>query len=245
MSKCKVLFVGGGRRLELARLFRELDIDVYGYEVDEYCPLAKVGRIIKGLPWNECYEHLAATIQVGEFDLVLPLMDAAIPELARINDREKHNSQIIVPNFEYSNLCWDKLEFEKFMLEKFSAFYPSVCPYFDVLEKPRFGFGSRNIQEMPYSDYGMYRNRNDFVYQRYIDGVEYSVDCYVNKDGVCIGAVPRQRIEVTGGEVTKSKTVKMPNLEIASIDIAEKLMVRGPITIQWIVEHSTGAQFCI
>ena len=241
----KVLFVGGGRRLELARLFRELDFDVYSYEVDEHCPLTRVGKVIKGLSWDKCYEHLAATIQVGEFNLVLPLMDAAIPLLSVINEKEKHISNIIIPNVEYSALCWDKLAFEGFMLENFYIHYPKVYPYFDVLEKPRFGFGSRNIKEMPYSDYGMFRDEDNFVYQRYIDGIEYSVDCYVNKKGTCIGAVPRQRIEVTGGEVSKSKTIKMPNLEEISMRVAEHLQVKGPITIQWIVDNNSNIPYCI
>jgi carbamoyl-phosphate synthase large subunit len=61
------------------------------------------------------------------------------------------------------------------------------------------------------------------------------VDCYVNKQGECIGAVPRLRIEVINGEVSKSRTVEIPELQRMSMKIVEKMGAVGPITLQWIL----------
>lgn len=50
-------------------------------------------------------------------------------------------------------------------------------------------------------------NKNYF-FQEFIEGDEFTVDTFINKNSEVISIVPRQRIEVRGGEVSKATTVK-------------------------------------
>ena len=233
----RILFVGGGRRLELARLFLNnpfLPVQIYGYETEKECPLGLVGTIVEGKKWADCWEHLQKVIQDHQIDLVIPLMDKAVQVLA-----ENLCKNAVIPSLGTANICSNKRCFQQWMTKNFLNYYPTPLMPYSVIEKPVEGFGSRGISKMSYSEYVTWKHQwaeiGKNVYQRYIKGDEYSVDCYVNKNGECIGAVPRLRIEVINGEVSKSRTVKIPNLEKISMKIVEKMGAKGPITLQWII----------
>lgn len=234
-----ILFVGGGRRLELARLFLNvapfLHVKIFGYETEKECPLGLVGTIIEGRKWNECWPHLSKVIEDYKIDLVIPLMDKAVQVLA-----ENLCKNAVIPCLETANICSNKRCFEQWMIKNFLSHYPTPLLANTVIEKPVEGFGSRGIRKMSYSEYRAWKHQleGNYVYQRYIEGKEYSVDCYVNRNGKCIGAVPRLRIEVIGGEVSKSRTVEIPDLQKISMKIVEKMRARGPITLQWIVNEN-------
>jgi carbamoyl-phosphate synthase large subunit len=52
----------------------------------------------------------------------------------------------------------------------------------------------------------------DVVVQTVAPGREFTMDVFVDGDGVCHGVVPRERLEVRGGEVSKARTVRNESL---------------------------------
>jgi carbamoyl-phosphate synthase large subunit len=63
----------------------------------------------------------------------------------------------------------------------------------------------------------------DVVVQEIAPGDEHTVDVLVRRDGRCPVAVPRRRLEVRSGEVSKGVTVRHPALEDLAKRLAEAL----------------------
>ncbi|MCK9567648.1 ATP-grasp domain-containing protein [Candidatus Pacearchaeota archaeon] len=200
-----VLFVGGGRRVSLAKRFLAKGCRLFSYEVDANCPISEVATIIKGFHWKypRLQSHLEDMCEKHDIKLVIPLQDEAIPLCC----------DLTVPcpaSLEAAHICFDKREFESF-LSKYSE-YPIPHPMYNgrIIAKPRFGFNSRGISIIDcFDDYN--GDRDNIVFQRYIEGIEYSVDCYFNRDSELVGYVPRQRVVVQGGEVIQSTTMNRNN----------------------------------
>ena len=70
--------------------------------------------------------------------------------------------------------------------------------------------------------------------QKYIKGIEYTVDAYISKNGSLIGAVPRIRNKVTDGESTQTTTVKNKKILDLTKKIINNFKFRGPICLQFI-----------
>lgn len=64
----------------------------------------------------------------------------------------------------------------------------------------------------------------DFVVQSIAPGIEHTVDVYVSRDGRCLASVPRRRLEVRAGEVSKAVTVRDELL----MDLAKRVFERLP-----------------
>jgi carbamoyl-phosphate synthase large subunit len=77
------------------------------------------------------------------------------------------------------------------------------------------------------------RIKNPIV-QEFVEGKEYTIDCICGMDGRPVSVVPRERLEVRAGEVSKSRTCKDAAIIDAAVDVCEKLGAIGPITIQCI-----------
>jgi carbamoyl-phosphate synthase large subunit len=117
-----------------------------------------------------------------------------------------------------------------------------------LVVKPRFGsasVGVRIVSDWQEMDAAL--SVGECVIQRRALGDEYTVDAYADERGVCRCAVPRRRLEVRAGEVSKAITVRVP--EIATL--VKRLFgvlpagVRGPITVQLFRETQSNAMSII
>jgi carbamoyl-phosphate synthase large subunit len=81
----------------------------------------------------------------------------------------------------------------------------------------------------------------DFIAQEIAPGVEHTVDVFVDHAGEPRCAVPRRRIEVRAGEVSKGRTVRSQPLINLSTEICAALPgAYGVITVQIFLEEETG-----
>ena len=69
--------------------------------------------------------------------------------------------------------------------------------------------------------------------QEYLPGEEFSVDVYVRRDGVVVGAVPRERMKVDSGIAVASRTVNVPEVIQSAIRTAEIIGIRGVANVQF------------
>jgi carbamoyl-phosphate synthase large subunit len=74
------------------------------------------------------------------------------------------------------------------------------------------------------------------IFQPLLEGVEHSVDLYVNRDGHIVDAAPRTRIRIHEGESVVTETVEHPELVEAAIGFAESLALRGHLVVQAFVD---------
>lgn len=73
----------------------------------------------------------------------------------------------------------------------------------------------------------------DTVVEELLTGQEFTVSVYVTRAGRCLSTVPRERVEVRDGEVSKAITRRLPALEALAARIAEELPdAWGPLNIQ-------------
>ena len=200
----KVLLVAAGRRVSLAQRFIAHGFDVYSYETEVECPISTVATVIEGRKWADpnIRQHLLDTINDIQPDLVLPLSDHATPILSSI---PYHG--VVTASGRTNAFCLDKKKFEAKLQAR--DFYPSVEEDKPVIVKPIFGANSKGLQKFSYTDYLAHQEEyaETHIAQRLVDGFEISVDAYFNKFSKMIDAVPRKRVEVQGGEVTRSTTL--------------------------------------
>jgi carbamoyl-phosphate synthase large subunit len=242
----RVLFVGGGRRVSLAKRFIAEGFDVISYETDKNAPISTVATIVEGKKWSErgVSEHLLETFQKCSIDLAIPLQDHATDRLSyMIEEAAEVGTKLPVPHPTASAKCLNKQLFEDACQRQFKFdFYPSVSEECEkVILKPTFGFNSKGIRIISKSEYDQYNkiHNGDFVAQRYIGGgYEISVDAYFNKQGKMVDAVPRRRLEIQGGEVSKSITLARDAFGVVEITrtVGEKFGLMGPTCFQYVID---------
>ena len=235
-----ILFLGGGRRVELAKLFKFRGYKIYSYELNKRVPISSIAQIVEGYHWKHegIYNHIVSIIQNLNIDLVIPLQDEAVLVASKLPEI----TQVLSPEYEIAEICFDKKLFENFIVSNpdLAKYYPfEVRNSYPKIVKPRYGFGSRNLItiDSPFDEANFFEFNSiiNYVVQSKINGIEYSVDSYFDKDSKWIDSIPRQRIRVGSGEVITSLTVEKPNLVEITKFIGELLKLRGPTNTQYII----------
>jgi carbamoylphosphate synthase large subunit len=229
-KKSRVLFVGGGRRVSLAREFIAANADVYGYESSVDVPLADFAKeIVSGLDFDEpeCVDDIVAFCARRKITHVVPLMDEAAVVCGDI-------PQCIGSPSSVAMLCHDKLHFRNWMLEHHPTLYPSPSfMRYPKFAKPRFGHGSRGTKVLSRPE--TIEMSASWVIQDYLDGDEVSVDLFVS-GGECVGAVARSRDRVEGGEVIESTVLPAEQAVFYCTDAAAvccDMGIVGPANVQF------------
>jgi len=247
-----ILFIGGAKRVSIANHFKRTaagmghNVSIFSYELDEMVPIASVGTVIIGLKWKDpdLLPDLKQNIEKFKINIVLAFVDPAIQVISELKEL---CPEVFIPVCD-PELC--SILFDKILSAQWFAghgirqpdFYttPDSIQY-PVILKPRYGSASKGTvicksqNELPCADLSQY------LISRYIsDHTEYSVDCYVSRTGEVTSVVPRIRLETSGGESVKSMTIKDESIIRESHKILESDDYRGPITIQFIKDNTTG-----
>ncbi|NMM61287.1 ATP-grasp domain-containing protein [Clostridium sp. P21] len=126
---------------------------------------------------------------------------------------------------------------------------------FPLIVKPVNGMGSEgvfkvsNIKELEF----FINYVENPIIQQYIEGTEYTIDVLCDLKGKPISIVPRERLEVRSGEVSKTKTVMHKEiieethrlLEALAQSVSDKegVSIMGPYTIQCKVTEDNKIKF--
>lgn len=250
--KINVLFLGGGKRVSAANLLIEAggklgyEIIIYSYERSNHVPIAEVAQVILGRSFLDptIFEDVFDVIKRLEIDIVLAFHDLALPLLPRLESKAfAPNSGVFLTNI---------LASKKLSSKYFDSLGIAKPPYGNkapLIAKPDFGSASKGIvllkTQAEVNSFFETAPIKDFDIQEFIVGREYSIDGYRlrgNNDAIL---VPRERIEVLGGEVSVSKTVDHPQLEQFARTVSSRIPLRGPFTIQVIEEELSGRLFCM
>lgn len=252
MKKFNILFLGGAKRVSMARLFKSagaklgLDVSIFGYELDRRVPLSVEGDIVVGRRWKDpdLYEHLHATVESLGVGLIVPFVDPAVGVASRFH--KLYGKPVAAGPEELSDSMFDKAVADLLFREKNIPVPERILPdspRFPFIAKPRTGSASKGIVVVKSAAdlEGKVFPESQYLLQEFIpDAEEYTVDCYVSGKGEPIGIVPRRRIEVTGGEVSVTETVMNPVLISLSEKVLMSLGFRGPVTLQFLYDRRTG-----
>lgn len=245
-SKLVVLMLGGARRVSMAELLKQsgrrlgYEIDIVSYELLKQVPIAVVGKVEIGLKWSDpaVVDDIIRVATEYEVDIILPFVDGAIEIAAKCRDRLP---DVFVPvsDFEISKIMFDKVEAAKAFKNAgipIPKTYSVINAELPAIAKPRHGSASRGIKIFNNMDDLMHlENLSGYLVQEYIvNREEYTVDCYISRDGEILCTVPRIRLEVMGGEATRTRTARIPELISMSRDVIGAFNLRGPVTLQFL-----------
>jgi len=239
-----ILFLGAGKRVSLLKSFikasKKLDINLkmYSYELDTYQPIAKLAKIIVGEKWSSINleNDILKVIKKHKINLLVSNSDPATLCHSKLSNI--HNAAKNVSPIDKVNTCLSKDIFQEYCELNFLPIIPKAEEYeFPCFAKPVIGSASKGIRLILTKDEkkAFLKNKTEnFIFQKYIDGTEYTVDAYIsNAKKICVIS-PRIRLSTSGGESVISQTIDNEYIVKTSKYIINKLDLIGPVTIQFI-----------
>jgi carbamoyl-phosphate synthase large subunit len=251
MKELNILFLGGAKRVSLAERFissgmeRGIAVNIFSYEINDDTPISFIGKIIFGKKWsdNQILEDIEKVIIDEKIGLLLPSVDPATIVASNFKIFTKTKCFIPVPSLDLCNIFFNKqLTYNWCVANNIPV--PESIINFPMIAKPINGSASMGIVKINnQEEFDEFKLRNDitkFNIQKFIDGIEYSVDIYVSlKSQKVIVSVPRIRLEVLGGEAIKSITKRNLKIIKLSEEVAIKSGITGPMVIQFIQDKHT------
>lgn len=244
--KMTILMLGGSRRVSMARLLKEsgkrlgCEIEIVAYELETRVPIALEGEVISGKKFSDpdVVDDIARIVKEKDVKIILPFVNSAI-EIASLCKERIPGVFVPVADFATTSRMFDKAEAAR--LYKEAGFpiprtYTVIDNEMPAIVKPRKGGSSRGIKIFhDVEDLMLLQDLDKYLIQEYIEhNQEYSVDCYISTDGEILATVPRERLEIMGGEVTRTKTCRDPQLIEMSRRVIEHFKLTGPVTIQFL-----------
>lgn len=249
-----ILFSGAGRRVSLLRhlqtVFKGMQIEgnVIASDIGNSAPASYIADYKVTTPrcsepnyietlLNICREH--------QVKLLTSLIDTDLLLLSRhIEDFKNIGVKLLVCSQATNEICADKQKTAIFF-ENNQISTPRVYPKEEALTLPTSAYpllvkpfdGSSGIGVTKIRTPEELRFFTDYIehamIQEFVEGEEYTVDVYVDFSGNVRCAVPRKRLEIRGGEVSKGITVKDRAIMKAACDVVEVLPgAIGCVTVQ-------------
>lgn len=267
-KKCKsfnVLFTCIGRRVSLLNAFRDaakavkLKCRFFGADVTPLSPafqLCDERFVVKAVDHQGYINQLLKIVSENSIKLIIPTVDLDLKDLAANREKfEKFGCCILVSPLRVIDICQDKRKTFRF-LRKNNFNTPETMTARKILDEKRIKFP---LFLKPWDGYAsrgneIVKNRKELAFyakkipnciaQEYIIGDEYTCDCFVDFDGSIRCVVPRRRIEVRSGEVSKGEVVKNTDIMDKTAEVVKALGAGpGVITVQLILTHDKQVKF--
>lgn len=254
MATCNVLVSSAGRRVGLMQCIQD-DLEALGVsgeiiaaDMSLVCPArAHASRFVQVARVTDVIfaEQILAHCEALNVALLVPTIDPELPIYAALRDElSSLGTTVLSSGPETVRIAADKRHTWRWLR---SAGLPTVdqwglndarasagdLPY-PLIAKPARGSASVGVRQVSSAEeLNGLDDDADLLIQSHASGDEYTVDVWVDRVGRARCAVPRKRIEVRAGEVSKAVTTS--HLEVVSIaqELAERLPdAFGPLTIQ-------------
>ncbi|WP_418603822.1 ATP-grasp domain-containing protein [Hwangdonia sp.] len=255
-----ILITSAGRRVSLVKAFikelKAINSEGKVYVADAFPKLSPAAQVAHKA--FEVYKinnsgYIDALLEIckqNKISLVIPTLDT---ELLGLSENRKKfsdiNVQLVLSSENFIKTCNNKLSTHK-LFNKLNVSVPEIYSKqnykLPLFIKPLVGSNSVSTHiitnKHQISDYLLQNEKLQFF--EYLDHDlydEYTCDLYYNKSNELKCAIPRKRIEVRGGEVSKGLT---RNNEIKNL-IDEKFSylegARGCVTVQLFMHKETKA----
>jgi carbamoyl-phosphate synthase large subunit len=253
----RLLFTCAGRRIELITAFvraaRALRLrpEIHVADTESQFAAACVANRAHLVPPAKSADYIPSLLGIARkhrIDLLVPLVDVELVKLART--REEFIGQSCVPlisSLRVVQTCRDKLLTFRFLTSQ-GIDTPATWTPAEVMRRRRHRFPYYLKPRKGSASQGNFvlRNQRDLealvprvpeaIIQEFVPGIEHTLDVYTGLDGKPRCVVPRERVEVRGGEVTKACTAKHPGIMQTGARVVEALRdCLGLITIQLIL----------
>lgn len=191
-------------------------------------------------------------------DYLIPLYEGEFSVLNECRDQiEKAGTKLLLSDAHIIDICKNKFSTARFFL-KYDI--PAPITYaasiekdlkqikYPVVMKPQDGMGSEGVHIIEDEEALLFyaRRTEGYIVQECLKGKEYTIDILCDDKGKIIYLIPRERLEVRGGEVSKSKVVFSSEVE----NLCRKVMdclnkegyVVGPFTLQCFLSDDNTAK---
>lgn len=246
-----VLILAAGRRVELVQAFQSamqknppLNGQVFAADLDPKlsaaCHIADNSFALPRADDASFISELHKLCLKQNIGLVIPTIDHELLPLAKNQQLfSETNINVIISSEELVRACRDKRKtailFNQIGIEHPKIYqrenikFPCFCkPYDGSSSIGAFPIYSREMltEDIIENEKNIFLELIDKSYS------EYTVDCYYNKEGKLCCLVPRERIEVRAGEVSKGITRKNFAYEQLAISLSKLEGARGCVTVQ-------------
>jgi len=260
-----VLFTCIGRRVSLLNSFREaarqlrLSVSFLGTDKDQLSPalqLCDTRVLVKPVTHSNYIGQLLSIVKKHRVRLLVPTVDLDLKLLAQNEPKfSALGCRVLVSKPGVVDVCQDKRKTYRFLVRGgFDS--PVTMSVRSALSDrklgwPRFlkpwdGYASRgnaivrNREELQFYA----RRIPNAICQEYVRGIEHTCDVYVDFDMKVRCVVPRRRIEVRTGEVSKGQVVKNAHIMSQAARLVEAIGAGpGVITIQLFLTGDDKVKF--
>lgn len=243
-----------GRRVQLIQAFRRageslgLRLEVHGADASVLSPaihLVDNPHLVPPIAAEGYVDAMLDIVRRNRIQLLVPLLDFELPLLAPQRDRFAHlGCCVLISSAEVVETCRDKWKTFQ-TLRSANIDTPTTWLWRDVIQMSVHHFpyymkpqcGSAGVGNFVIHDEDelrtLGRRVQDPIVQEFIEGTEYTLDVYCGLNGIPRCVVPRRRIEVRNGEVSKGVVVKDAGIMAIGKRTASALGdCRGVVTVQ-------------
>jgi carbamoyl-phosphate synthase large subunit len=245
-----MLLTAIGKRVQLISYLKK-EFEIVGTDCSNLNPAQYfVDQFYKVPSYNdENYILSLFTIcQKEGIHVLIPLYEKEYPILDyHRKEFEEAGIALLLSNASVINICNDKYKTYEFF-KKHHVLTPTSYLSVDEIKgskgcyvvKPRDGMGSQEVYKVKNDkELEFFLNYIDnAIIQEFIEGKEYTVDVFCDRGGRVVSCVPRERLQVRSGEVSKAITRNHKKIISQAVEICEKLRGIGPLTLQCIEDFN-------
>lgn len=262
-NQLNVLFTCIGRRVSLLESFRraakqlKINASLLGTDTTELSPALQLcdQRFgVKPTTHADYIKQILSIVKANSVKLLVPTVDLDLKLLAQNKPKfAAMGCRVLVSDPEVIDVCQDKRKTFKFLLKN-NFDTPATISIRTALKNNKSSIGNRKSEIdfplflKPWDGYAgrpnaVVNNRRELLFyakripnaicQELVEGTEYTCDVYVDFGMKVRCVVPRRRIEVRAGEVSKGQVAKNARIMSEAVTLVEKLAAGpGVITLQ-------------
>ncbi|MBT8254393.1 MAG: ATP-grasp domain-containing protein [Flavobacteriaceae bacterium] len=252
-----ILITSAGRRVSLLKAFKKELIKNFpkgkvfavdsSPELAPACHVADKSFEVPKLCDPSYMLRLLELCRENEIRLVIPTIDTELVDLARHSELFLENGvQIVISSTDFVKICRNKRSVHEFFNRKdiqVAQEYSKRDFEIPLFIKPLDGSGGSDTKAILSEDQLLERQVLDsnlmfLEYYDLEDYKEFTCDLYYDKSGNLKCVVPRERLEVREGEVSKAVTRKNNLIDFITERLGRIKGARGCITLQLFKEKS-------
>jgi len=264
-EKVNVLFTCIGRRVSLLRGFKRaakqlgINASFYGTDKTELSAALRLcdsSFVVRPVRDNGYISQLLSIVKAHKVKLLIPTVDLDLRVLSRnVSKFAKQGCRVLVSVPDVVDICQDKRKTYQYLLENdfdtpvTMSVRSALCQrriQWPCFVKPWDGYASRGNAVVKDRDQLRFYGKKvpNAICQEYIDGTEFTCDVYVDFDMNVRCVVPRKRIEVRAGEVSKGQIIKHPVIMKEAARLVQALGAGpGVITLQLFLTKGKQIKF--
>ena len=273
-NRFSVLFTCIGRRVSLLENFRraakqlKINVSFLGTDTTELTPALQLcdrRYRVKPTTHTGYIKQLLSIVKANRVKLLIPTVDLDLKHLAQNKSKfATLGCRVLVSDPQVIDICQDKRKTHKFLLKNNfdtpitislqTALKNSQSSIVNSQSKIRFPLFVKPWDGYAGRGNAVVNNRKELLFyskmipnpicQELVEGTEYTCDVYVDFSMKVLCVVPRKRIEVRAGEVSKGQVIKNTRIMNEAAMLVEKLEAGpGVITLQLFLTSDGKVRF--